>query len=113
MKKNLGTLLKNLTQFLRNFTNFQGNFIQCLKEFHIIITTLLLGRSHFGAPFWDVFSISVALSLGVVLRLSNIIAGGSEARVVGRNTRRKLDNKKKNFKNHIFGSIITSKDFYQ
>ncbi len=29
-------------------------------------------RSRSGAPFWDVFSILVALSLGVVLRLSNI-----------------------------------------
>ncbi len=31
-------------------------------------------------------------------------------RVVGRNTRRKRDNKK-NFKNHIMGNIITSKNF--
>ncbi len=61
----------------------------------VIITTFLLGRSYFGTPFQDVFSISVALSLGVVLRLSNITLGGSEARVVGRNTRRKGDNKKK------------------
>ncbi len=49
---------------------------------------LLLGRSHSGAPFRDVFSISVALSLGAVLQLSNITPGGSEARVVGRNTSR-------------------------
>ncbi len=44
-----------------------------------IFTTLLLGRSR--TPFQDVFSISVALSLGVVLRLSNITPGGSEARM--------------------------------
>ncbi len=71
---------------------------------------LLLGRSRFGAPLRDVFSISVALSLGAVLRLSNITPGGSEARVVGRHTRRKRDNKK-NYTNHIIGSIVTSKDF--
>ncbi len=63
-----------------------------------------------GAPFWDVFLILVASSLSGVLRLSNITPGRSEAKVVGRNTRRKGDNKK-NFKNHIIGSIITSKDF--
>ncbi len=39
--------------------------------------------------------------------LSGITAGGSKARVIGRNTRWKRDNKK-NFKNHIIGSIITS-----
>ncbi len=50
-------------------------------------TTLLLGRSRSGAPFRDSFSISVALSLGAVLRLSYIIPGGSQARVIGRNTR--------------------------
>ncbi len=57
-----------------------------------IFTTLLLSRS--GAPFWDVFSISVALSLGAVLLLSNITPGGSVARVVGRDTRQKQENKK-------------------
>ncbi len=76
----------------------------------LFYTTLLLGHSCNGAPFCDVFSISVALSLGAILRLINITPGGNEARVVGRNTRRKRDNKK-NFKNHIIGSIITSKDF--
>ncbi len=59
-----------------------------------VFTTLLLGRCRSGAPFRDVFSISVALSLGAVLRLSNITPGRSEARVVGRNTRQKRDNKK-------------------
>ncbi len=39
--------------------------------------------------FWDTFSISVALSLGAILRLSNITPGGSEAREVGRNLRQK------------------------
>ncbi len=57
-------------------------------------TTLLFGCSPPGAPFWDIFSISVALSLGVVLQLSNITPGGSEGRVEGRNTRWKRDNKK-------------------
>ncbi len=52
-------------------------------------TTLLLGHYHSGAPFRDVLSISVVLSLGVVLQLSNITPGGSEAMVVGRNTSRK------------------------
>ncbi len=75
-----------------------------------LITMFLLGRSRFGAPFWDVFSISVALSLGVALRLSNITPGGSEAQMVGRNTRQKRDNKK-SFKNHIISSIIKSKEF--
>ncbi len=56
---------------------------------------LLLGRSRSGAPFQDVFSISVALSLGAVPQLSNITPGGSEVRVVGRNTKWKRDNKKK------------------
>ncbi len=66
--------------------------------------------SRFCAPFQDVFLILVVLSLGVVLRLSDITPGESEARVVGRNTRQKRDNKKI-FKNHIISSIITSKDF--
>ncbi len=60
-----------------------------------VITTLLLGHSHSGAPFRNVFLILVALFLGAVPRLSNIIPGGSEARVVERNTRLKRDNKKK------------------
>ncbi len=42
-----------------------------------------------GAPFWDVFWISVALSLRVVLQLSNITPGESKAKAVGRNTKRK------------------------
>ncbi len=53
-----------------------------------LITTLLLGRSHSGAPFRDVFSILVTLSLGVVLQLSKITPGGSEARVGGRKEHR-------------------------
>ncbi len=60
----------------------------------IFSTTVLLGRSRSDAPFWGVLSISVALSLGAVLRLSNITPGGSETRMVGRNTRCKRDNKK-------------------
>ncbi len=55
---------------------------------------LLLGCSPSGAPFQDIFSISVALSLGVVLQLSNITPGGCELRVEGRNTRWNRDNKK-------------------
>ncbi len=62
-----------------------------------------------GTPFRDVFSISVALSLSAVLQLSSIIPGGSEGRVVGRNTRGNEITKK--FKNLIIGSIITSKEF--
>ncbi len=54
-----------------------------------IFTTLLLGCFCSGAPVWYVFSILVALYLGEVLRLSNITPGGSVARVVRRNTRRK------------------------
>ncbi len=69
-----------------------------------IFTTLLLGCSRSGASF--------VLPFGVILRLSNITPGGSVARVVRRNTKRKRDNTK-NFKSHIIGSIITSKDFYQ
>ncbi len=57
------------------------------------------------------FYIGSALSLCVVLQLSNIILGGSEAKVVRRNTGWKQDNKK-NFKNHIISSIIKSKDFF-
>ncbi len=52
------------------------------------------------------FQYRLAQSLSVVLQLSNITPGGSEARVVGRNTRPKGDNKE----NHIIGSIITSKE---
>ncbi len=55
---------------------------------------LLLGCSPSGAPFRDISSISVAISLGVVLKLSNITSGGSEAWVEGRNTSYKRDNKK-------------------
>ncbi len=56
---------------------------------------MLLGRSHSGASFQDVFLISLALSLIAVLQSSNITPGESEARVVGRNTRQKRDNQKK------------------
>ncbi len=45
-------------------------------------------------PFRDIFSISIALSLGVVLRLRTSTPGGSEASVVGRNIRWNQDNKK-------------------
>ncbi len=80
--------------------HFDGNFVY-------YASTRMLSL---GTPFWDVFSILVALSLGAVLQLSNIIPGGSEVKVVSRNTIWNRDNKK-NFKNHIIGSIITSKDF--
>ncbi len=65
----------------------------CPKKPSVFIT-VLLSRSRSGAPFRDVFLISVALSLGVVLQLSDITLGGSEERVVGRNTRRNRNNKK-------------------
>ncbi len=52
-----------------------------------LITTLLLGCSPSGAPFRDIFSISVVLSVDAVLQLSNITPGGSKVRVEGRNTR--------------------------
>ncbi len=55
---------------------------------------LLLGRSRSGVSFRNVFSTLVALSLGAVLRLSNITPGESDARVVGRNRRWKRDDKK-------------------
>ncbi len=51
-----------------------------------VFTMLLLGHFCSSVPFWDVFLISIALSFGAVLRLSNITPGGSELRVVGRNT---------------------------
>ncbi len=38
-----------------------------------------------GAPFWYVFSISVALSLSICMR--NNTPEGSDRRVVGRNTK--------------------------
>ncbi len=91
-------------QSVQACTNVDGG------HYEHFITKLLLGHSRSGAPFWEVFSISVAPYLGTALRLSNITSGGSEARVVRRNTRRKRDNKKF-FKNHIISSIITSKDF--
>ncbi len=47
------------------------------SHFSVLFTTLLLGHSCSFASFRDVFSISVALSLGAVLRLSNITPGGS------------------------------------
>ncbi len=75
-------------------------------------TTFLLGNSHSGVPFWDVFSILVALSLGEVLRLSNITLGGSEVRVVGRNTRQKRDNKK-TLKTILSGVLSHLRIFYQ
>ncbi len=109
------THLEFMTQFVAHGSVKSAVF--ALTQFSIgesnsfcIFTTLLLGRSRSGVPFQDVFSISVALSLGAVLRLSNITPEGSDARVAGRNTRWKRDNKKI-FTNHIIGSIITSKDF--
>ncbi len=75
-----------------------------------IFTTLLLGRYRSGTPFWDIFLISVALSLGAVLRLSNISRRkGREAKVVGTQSRNEIT--KKNFKNHNIDGIITSKEF--
>ncbi len=76
-------------------TFFSKNFKRKIQKLILLITMLLLGRSRFGAPFRNVCSILVALSLGAVLRLSNITLGGSEARVVGKNKGQKRDNKKK------------------
>ncbi len=56
--------------------------------YHTSIRLLSLWRA-----FSRYFLISVALSLGAVLQLSNITPGGSEARVKGRNTRWNRDNK--------------------
>ncbi len=56
----------------------------------LIFTMLLLGCCIFGMFFFDIGSVISR----AVLRLSNIIPGKNEARVVGRNTRRKEDNKK-------------------
>ncbi len=99
-----------LSNFIKTCIAYNTNTVDPIWTICKLITMLLLGCSRSGAPFRDVFSISVVLSLGAVLRLSNITPGGSEARVIGRNMRRKRDNKK-NFKTHIICSIITSKDF--
>ncbi len=94
----------HLTELIEKFgrTNFFLLFCLAIFVFRnehllpkiiVIFTTLLLGRSR--ASFWDVFfSILVALSLGAVLRLSNITPGEIEARVIGRNRRRNRYNKK-------------------
>ncbi len=57
------------------FSRFKINASRKLNCSHhvFIITMLLLGRSRSGAPFRDVFSIPVALFVGVVLQLSNIL----------------------------------------
>ncbi len=79
----------------------------------LIFTKLLLGRFRFGVPFRDAFSISVALSLGVVLRLNKITPGGDEARVVGINARQKLDNKNKTIKTILSAVLPHLKIFYR
>ncbi len=56
-------------------------YVSLLRSHHkyyskkCFFTMLLLGR--YRSAFWNIFLISVALSLCVVLRLSNIIPGGS------------------------------------
>ncbi len=80
-----------------NFTKSVASLVRDVKELfplETLFSTLLLGHSRSSTPFQDVFSISVAPSLGALLQLSNITPGGSEARVVGRNTRQEQDNKK-------------------
>ncbi len=81
-----------------------------LPKVEPIFTTLLLGRSQSGAPFRDVFSILVALSLGAVLQLSSITPGGSKAEWY-EGTQSGTEITKKNYKNRFIVSIITSKDF--
>ncbi len=71
--------VKVSTHFLNIFGIYNGNYF--------LFTTLLLHCIRSNATFWNVFLISVALSLGAILRLSNITPGRSEARVVGRYTR--------------------------
>ncbi len=56
-----------------------------------LFTTLLLGRSRSGAPFRDVFSISVVLSLSAVLQLSNISPGASMDKWKGRGRKENSD----------------------
>ncbi len=80
------------------------SLLPCVMVHTLVFTTLLLGHSHSGAPFRDVFSISVALSLSVVLQLSHITPGESEAKVVGRNTRPNRDNK--NTIKNILSAVI-------
>ncbi len=84
------------------------------KDMHVF-TTLLLGRFRSSTPFRDVFSISVALSLSAILRLSNITPGGSEAKMVGRNARRKRDNKKtlKTILSAVLSSDVDLKKFFE
>ncbi len=76
-------------------------------------TRLLLGRYRSSSPFWNVFLISVALSLSVILRLSNITPAGSETRMVGRNIRWKRDNKKKTLKTILLAVLSYLRIFYQ
>ncbi len=76
------------------FSKNELKLFQSEKKLTVIIM-FLFGRSRSTRLFGMFFSISVALSLGAVLRLSNITPGGSEARAVRGNTRWKLDNKKK------------------
>ncbi len=99
-----------LTSMFRNMAllaHFTRNFFYYASIRSLSASTRSLSLRHaFLGYFFDIGS---TISRWV-LRLSNIIPGGGEARVVGRNTMQKRD-KEKNFKNLIIGSIITSKDF--
>ncbi len=78
---------------------------------HTVFSTRLLGRSRSGATFRDSFSISVALSLGGILRLSNITPGESEVKVVGKNSRGN-EITKKTFKTILSALLSHTKIFY-
>ncbi len=62
------------------------------SRIQLFFTTLLLGRSCSGVPSRYVLSISVALSFGTTIEHN--YSRRKYERVVGRNTRRKRDDKK-------------------
>ncbi len=102
--------------FSHFFMIFFSHFFHGLGKvwFFFIFTAFLLGQSRSAHLFGMFFRYQLPYLLVWCMR--NIISGGSETRVIGRNTRWKRttyvsdwDNKK-NFKNHIIGSIITPKD---
>ncbi len=84
------------------------NFCFLIINFYYASIRLLSPWRAFSGYFFEIGS---AISqCGTTLWLSNITPDGREAWVVERNTKRKWDNKR-NFKNHIIGCIITSKEF--
>ncbi len=83
--------------FNDNFINFHYTSIRSLSLWHTISVC---------------FPISVALSLSTVLQLNNITPGGSETKMVGRNTRQKRDNKKKTLKTILSAGLSHLRIFY-